>query len=860
MRAVKWVRRLGLDFAIAAVASAAILGGGLWLYRVERRQVQTEAASRLAAIGRLKADSIATWRSERIADASSLTESPLSADALRAALHAGAADAALAAHLRVAHHTEGCADILLTDAEGEPVASAAGVAGMGVEARHAVRSALHERLPVLTDLYLDPRLGAVRLDAVAPLFDPHTGVPLGAVVFANQADSFLYPMIRSWPTPSASGESLLVRRDGDSALYLNDLRHREGTALRLRIPLANREVPAVKAVLGLRGITEGIDYRGAQVLSFITEVSGSPWLLVAKVDTAEAFSAMTVRGLFVLALVAAGLVTVGGGVAWARQRAQKEDFRRAYEAEARERALLSEHQRAADALAASEDRLRRIIDGAAEGFVVVQGERIVMANPRALALFEASAEEVAAAHYLDYTWPEDRPLIADRTRARFAGEKVSGTVTYRLRTSSGKPIPVEAHSTLIQWDGAAASLIFLTDLTERVQAEEERARLQDSLQQSRRPEAIGLLAGGVAHDFNTMLAAILGYAELARDDLPADSPTRADLDEIVKAAGRSRDLVRQLLAFARRQTLQLVPLDLNVLITGLQPLLRRTLREDVRIRLRLASSLPAIQGDKGQISQVLLNLAVNAQDAMPGGGELLIETGEEVLDDDYASNHAGVLQGRYVVMSVSDTGSGMNAETLQRLFEPFFTTKGPGKGTGLGLPTVYGIMKQHRGTISVSSQPGRGSIFRACFPAAGEAAAAEAPAEHRRPARGAETVLVVEDQEQTRALVCEMLKRSGYHVLEAADGESALAAAASHGDGIDIMVTDVVMTGMNGWQLAERLRQMSPRTRVLFMSGHASDIIGDHGVLEPNVEFIQKPFSLADFTAKVRAVLDRLGG
>jgi PAS domain S-box-containing protein len=489
----------------------------------------------------------------------------------------------------------------------------------------------------------------------------------------------------------------------------------------------------------------------------------------------------------------------------------------------------------------------------------VQDERIVMANPCARRLFGATAREVSEAHYLDYTWPEDRPLIAARTRARLAGERLSETVTYRLRTAAGQPVPVEAHATLIQWEGGTASLIFLTNIEERVRAEEERARLQDSLQESRRLEAIGLLAGGVAHDFNNMLAAILGYAELARDALPEGSGPRSDLDEIVAAAGRSRDLVRQLLAFASRQTLQMATLDLNAVVSGLAPMLRRTLREDVRIRLDLADSLPAIQGDRGQIEQVLLNLAVNAQDAMPGGGELVIETVEETPDNGCASERSGILSGRFVVMKVSDTGSGMDAETLERAFEPFFTTKGQGKGTGLGLPTVYGIMKQHQGSITAASAPGKGSVFLARFPACSDAAPAEARSKPRDPVRGAETVLVVEDQGQTRRLVCEMLRRNGYRVLEAADGESALAVAGTHDGEIDLVVTDVVMAGMNGKQLVERLREARPRTRVLFMSGYTSDIIGHHGVLEPGVQFIQKPFRLQDFTAKMREVLDRPG-
>jgi two-component system, cell cycle sensor histidine kinase and response regulator CckA len=514
---------------------------------------------------------------------------------------------------------------------------------------------------------------------------------------------------------------------------------------------------------------------------------------------------------------------------------------------------------AEEARRASEEKMRRIVEGAAEGLVVVQGDRIVMANPCALKLFGATAREVAEANWLAYTWPEDRPIIEQRNHQRLAGIPVSESVSYRLCTAAGEPVPVEAHTRLIPWEGGLASLVFITDLRERVKAEEERARLRDSLQQARRLEAIGLLAGGVAHDFNNMLAAILGYAELLGEELPAGSRRLADLEEIVKAAGRSRDLVSQLLAFARQQTLNLKPLDLGAVVMGIQPLLRRALRENVDLRTRLGAGLPAISGDRGQVEQVLLNLAMNAQDAMPSGGVLLIETSTARMDDS-GPGKPGIAPGTYIILTVSDTGKGMDQETLERVFEPFFTTKEAGKGTGLGLATVYGVMQQHRGGITAYSEPGHGSTFRAYFPAAEGPAAAEGAPVPGAPRGGTETVLVVEDQDQTRPLVCEMLRRRGYLVLEAANGEGALAAAAAHEGPINLLVTDVILGTINGRELAERLCALRPETRVLYMSGYANDIISSHGVLTPGTHFIQKPFALQDFTEKVRAVLDNPAG
>jgi hypothetical protein len=304
------------------------------MHSVQLQQVRRKAADNLAAIGRLKADQIAAWRSERIADASALTDSPLASEALRAALRSRSAGPAVMGHLRTLQRGQGCVGVLLADAKGEPLASTTGSADMGAEAREAVREALRAGRPVLTDLYLAPGMASARLDAVTPLLDTRTGAPLGAVVIALDAGRFLYPLIQTWPAASSSAETLLVRRDGGSVLFLNDLRHQDKTALRLRIPLTQRGVPAVMAALGTRGVFEGRDYRGVRVLSFITEIPDSPWVLVAKMDAAEAFSGMRGRNTFILLLAAAGMVTVVSGLAWIRQRGQKEELRRAYQASA----------------------------------------------------------------------------------------------------------------------------------------------------------------------------------------------------------------------------------------------------------------------------------------------------------------------------------------------------------------------------------------------------------------------------------------------------------------------------------------------------------------------------------------------
>jgi PAS domain S-box-containing protein len=842
---------------LAAACGVILVAGGVWLYTGQRAHVRHEAVDQLTAISLLKAGEIGRWRADLLGGAAAAVASPFAEAPLRDALRSRRAGPGVLEHLRGLLSNPDLTGAILADSNGQVVASVPPGAVMPEEAVEGVRLALRVGRPRLTDLFPGSTPSSAWMDADAPLLDLRTGEPLGAVVLRTDAGIRLNPLIQTWPVASRTAETLLVRREETRVLFLNELRHLQGTALRLRFPLTATQIAAVQAALGRRGAFEGTDYRGVRVLSVITAVPDSPWIIVAKVDRSEAFSAMRVRTLLVAALGAAVLAIAGGLVMWRIQRARREELRRAWEGEREETVAL---RRAEEALRASGDRLRRIVDGAEEGLVVVKGDRIVLANPYALRLFGASAEEVARAHYLDFTWPEDLAMIEDRHNRRLAGEEVSHTVSYRVRRLDGTPVPVEAHTTIMEWEGGTASLVFLTDRSEMVRAEAEHARLEESLQQSRRLEAVGMLAGGVAHDFNNMLTAILGYAELLRHDLKEGTRPRADLEQILAAAGRSRDLVRQLLAFARRQTMEMRPLDLNEVIAGLQPMLRRTLREDVFLELRPTSGLPPIQGDRGQIEQVILNLAVNAQDAMPGGGTVLVETRAALAAEGIGFPEEGVPPGRCVTMVVSDTGSGMDPETLARVFEPFFTTKAAGRGTGLGLATVYGIMRQHRGTVSAQSEPGRGSSFTAVFPAAADGAIAPAPAapveapEHT-PRSG--TVLVVEDQEQARPLVCEMLRRSGYTVLEAAHGEAALAASRSHAGGIDLLLTDVIMPGMNGKELHRRIREERPGIRVLYMSGYAANILSSHGVLEPGVELLSKPFTLAAFTAKVREVMER---
>jgi len=398
----------------------------------------------------------------------------------------------------------------------------------------------------------------------------------------------------------------------------------------------------------------------------------------------------------------------------------------------------------------------------------------------------------------------------------------------------------------------------VTDLTEQRHKAAERRKLEEQLVLSQRLEAIGRLAGGVAHDFNNLLTVIDSYAGFAVDALPAGDPVRDDVEQIQQAAQRAAALTRQLLAFSRRQLLAPSVLDLGEVVQDLRSMLARLLGEDIDIAIHLAPDLGAVRADRSQMEQVLLNLAINARDAMPQGGKLTIELRNALLDETYPSTHRSARPGPHVLLAVSDTGRGMDAETVSHIFEPFFTTRGQAGGTGLGLATVYGIVKQSGGNIWVYSEPALGTTFKVYLPSVAlEERPESAPGVRTRP-RGAETILLVEDQRAVRALTERILSGVGYHVVAAASGEDALRLCEA-GAQPQLLLTDVVMPQMSGRQLAERLQPRYPGLRVLYMSGYTDDAVVRHGVLEHATCFISKPFSAAELTTKVRQVLDGYG-
>jgi signal transduction histidine kinase len=429
----------------------------------------------------------------------------------------------------------------------------------------------------------------------------------------------------------------------------------------------------------------------------------------------------------------------------------------------------------------------------------------------------------------------------------------------RRRNKENMPIDISVSTAPMRDAGGDVIGIMsvLEDITERKQIEEALHQSEEQFRQSQKMEAVGMLAGGVAHDFNNLLTAIRGYSDLLLQRIDAASPYRKEVEEIHKAGERASALTRQLLAFSRKQVLQAKVLDLNEIVSGMEEMLRRMIDENIDVITVLRPDAWSVQVDRGQIEQVVMNLVVNARDAIERGGKITIETGNVVLDDAYVSRHSVVAPGAYAMLAVSDTGVGMDEETKERLFDPFFTTKEKGKGTGLGLSTVYGIIKQSNGYIWVYSEPNRGTSFKIYLPRHESLLAEEKP--DMSPAalpRGHETILLVEDEELVRVLARDVLRKNGYTVLEARDGADAMGVAVSHRGPIHLMITDVVMPNMGGQEVAFSLAPLLGEMKVLFMSGYTDDAIVRHGILRPGAQFLQKPFRLDAFLRKVREVLD----
>lgn len=853
------------------------------------------------------------------------------------------------------------------------------------------------------------------LAIVVPILSaPDWSELLGMLTIEIDPQEYLYPLLQNWPTPSESAETLLVRRDGDSVLFLNDLRFKNNAALNLRFPLTQRDLSAAMAVQGKVGIIEGVDYQNKKVIAAVQPVPDSPWFMVAKIDLEEIARPLRERLFGMTGLLCALLLGAGGlvGLVWRNQRANF--YRLQYEA--------------AMAVEESEKRLRLIFESSKDGILAVdmKARKFVVANEEICRMLGYGHDELLTMQLSDIHPAADLPAIAEQFERRARGE-ASLIVNIPMLCKDGSVFYADINATQIRLDDQNCILGTFRDITDRMQAEariehlnrvlrairsvnqlivtassvdeliqkactiladrrsyisalivltdendrpfahaeegagvdfhhfieqikqgtlplccgsakkkggiyltrgkdticeacpvasvcvspqkmsillehqktvygylvvrvdidiamddeeekllielagdlayslhnmeakkimlrteEEKKKLEAQFFQSQKMEAVGQLAGGVAHDFNNLLSIIIGYTDLLKEEGIAAASSEEAVTEIYDAAIRATNLTRQLLAFSRKQMLEMQVVDVNKVISSFEKLLRRTIGEDIQMRLIPTSEPVLVKADESQLEQILLNLAVNARDAMPDGGLLTIETACVVLDEAYVSGKPEVSPGPHVMIAISDNGSGMDKATRDRIFEPFFTTKAMGKGTGLGLSMVYGVVKQHNGNIWVYSEPGEGTTFKIYLPSVKEVNIPQGKhINKRKPSAQAETVLVVEDEPSLRKLACQVLMRNGYTVLESKDENDAITVASHHKEPIQLLLTDVIMPTMKGTEVYEKVCKFHPQVRVLYMSGYTANVIAHHGVLDEGVHFLQKPFSAESLLEKV---------
>ena len=513
--------------------------------------------------------------------------------------------------------------------------------------------------------------------------------------------------------------------------------------------------------------------------------------------------------------------------------------------------------------ARTETQLAGLLEGAPDAMVVVNEAGVVqLVNRQAMALFGYAREELLG-QQVEILVPDSVRGLHPGHRAGYLADPqvrpMGANLELVARRKDGSEFPVDIALSPVTTDEGLLVVAAVRDISERRKGERERAELETQLRDAQRMESVGRLAGGIAHDFNNVLTIIRGRAELMLIDMPSSAPERSDLEQINTAAGHGATLTSQLLALSRRQVVQPIVLDLNETVAKLAPILHRLLGDNVQLATALDANLWSVQVDPGQLEQVIINLAINARDAMPNGGRLTIETTNVDFDEEYVRHHEGVVPGNHVQLAVTDSGLGMDAEILGQIFEPFFTTKEPGRGTGLGLATVYGIVRQSGGSVRVHSEPGRGSTFRVYLPRAQGVDVGDRSAEAALPlVGGSESILVVEDDDRVRALLRAVLERYGYRVVEAEHGAAALEVAANQPP-FDLLVTDLMMPNMNGWELAQRLRAMNPDLRTLYVSGYAESAVIDQGILDPDVQFLAKPFSPEALVRKVRGILADAG-
>ena len=1001
-----------------------ILSTGYLYSRNLQSHFRRQAEAELAAIADFKVKELQQWRRQRFDDASLFFQNPV-VSTLVSQLLSDSGDLEKLRQLQIwlqkFQENSDYEKVFLTDVNGieKFAVPLDDKYEENIKKADYIQAAQSRQITFL-DVYRDSFGQRLFLDVIVPIFNsPNWDKLLGFLVFRIDPEHFLFPMIRRWPITNKTAECLLVRRDGNDVLFINELRFNKNAALSLRFPLTKKDLPAAKAAQGKEGAVEGIDYRGVRVLAVSRIVADSPWYIVAKIDEDEIERPLYERLLWIAGLISSLLFGSGTivGFIWRNQQVQFYRFKYI----------------AAQATEDSEKNLLLIFESSKDGIMVANAEtkQFVVANKAICDMLGYSREELLSLSVKDIHPMEEVPIIVEKFESQVR-EEISIVANVPMKRRDGSIFYADINTTLIEYGKTTCLLGTFRDITDRMQAEariehlnrvlrairninqlivkadsadeliksackllvdhgsyvsaliilvdsegnpmshvlagldadlhfledqivkgqlpecckaadmvngvyvingenkickvcdnfdhcasakkmtmclrhQERSygyltvtvdmdialdseegrlffelagdlayslhnieiknallvaeqdtkKVEAQLLQAQKMESVGRLAGGVAHDFNNMLSVILGFSELALEKVSSVDPLHEDLSEIHNAAVRSTEITRQLLAFARKQTIAPVALDLNVAVESMLKMLRRLIGEDIDLAWLPEASLWPVMMDPSQVDQLLANLCVNARDAIEGVGKVTIETHTSTFDAAYCSDHPGFVPGDYVLLAVSDDGCGMDRDTVDKIFEPFFTTKDVGQGTGLGLATVYGIVKQNNGFINVYSEPGKGSTFKIYLARHTESAViSSSKGPEGSPVGNGEMILVVEDEISILKYAQKVLEELGYAVLIAKNPNQALQMAQENSTKIDLLITDVIMPEMNGRELASRMHKTFPGLKTLFMSGYTANVIAHQGVLDKDVNFIQKPFSKESMAVKIREALD----
>ncbi|MCE5194460.1 MAG: PAS domain S-box protein [Nitrospiraceae bacterium] len=950
-----------------------IITGGYFYYTYQKEKIKDSREDQLLAIADLKVSEINSWRREIINYGEIISRTPFIALYIDKFLNQGAETSAENEILEWLHSIKEqykFMSVMLVDIKGNVKFSTESKI-IGSHAKQLIKKSIHTNNVLLSDFHKITEIEHIHLDLAVPLLKSAQGEKVASGVLLVRVDpyDFLYPLIQSWPTQSDTAETLLVRREGDNVLFLNELRHKTDTALNLKKPITKTELPAVQAVLGETGIIEGRDYRDASVLAAIRPVPETPWFLVAKVDTEEIYAPIRDRAwdtvFFMLLLIAASGLAV---ISWWKQK-NAEHYRQEYETELRHQIMKKKDE---------------CLTKYANDIIMLADSdlTIVDANDRALQVYGYTYEEMLSLKALDLRTEDVRQEVYEKIKE---SEGTDGLIYETLhKKKDGTVFPIEVSNRVIDIEGNKFFLAIIRDITERKESEKrakeisierdnlllrlqlilermpvgciindkdfniiywspaaekifgftkeeilgkspfslfiplsvkeyvenirtrmksgdltahgfnenitkdgrtiwcewyntplrdpdgnftgymsmvvdatEKRKIEEQLLHSQKLDAIGQLAGGVAHDFNNILTAIIGYASITDMKMQDNDPLKENIKHIIESSRKASSLVKNLLVFGRKQTMSVNNVDINQIIKDIEKLFPMMIGEDIEFKTFLAEKKLIVKADETQIEQVLINLATNAKDAMPNGGNLTITTDVFNVDDEFVRMYNFWEKGLYARITFSDSGAGIDEKIKERIFEPFFTTKEVGKGTGLGLSIAYGIVKQHNGHINVYSHLGEGTTFKIYLPLVQGDEKEERAQMTEEPIGGTETILVIEDEKDVRVVTKTILEAYGYKVIEAADGEDALVKFKDNIGVIDMIICDLIMPKMNGKEVFEKINNIRPGIKALFVSGYSENIMLKKGNFEQGLNFASKPILPVELLKKVREILDK---